>query len=390
MRANVKMRGRKRGQAMLEFALVVPLFVTLLLFSLFFTEEVRGLLKLQEAARYAAWEMTSYTLTDFGKGDNDHAFDIAQGEVTTETQDRFKDLDSVEDNQPFTMFADFDKPTVKIENETINFVDSPIGGGGALGGILGGVSNSINFVLNQWGFNSKGKVKVTVNSAIHNKIVGQHFFDTGTGAPKFSVDQWGGHSINNLPFTNSFSLVATGWDLPDGGNANATQGKAGRHGDKKGGGDDSGLWTEVNRMVFLGLKNKFEQVPGVQSLGNVLGFFLPAFVGTFVVDHSYVPSTDNGDCSRPTHPAIKGTNNLDDTHNGYPGLDFDKERCYDTAPFQDTAGLGSNSSSVGEYIQIFNARGDNFMGCKNSQADDPNFQQDPETSDQSNPKTNCE
>ena len=369
---------------MVEAALVIPLFITMMLFSLFFTELVRGKLKLQEAARYAAWEMTSYVLSDYGQGDNDGAFTIAQKKVVDEASFRFQDLDSIEDNQPFTPFADFDKPVFTIEDETINFLDTPVNQGGPLGGMVSGLSNGINWALGQWKFDTKGKVKVTVTSAIHSKLLGQHFLDTGSHK-LFNVDQWGGHSLNNLPLRNTFSLVATGWDLPDGGNANSTQGRAGRHGGTNGQGDNSGLYTEVSRIVFLGLKSKFTQIPGLQQFEAFLGFFLPDPTGTFVVSHNYFPNGDPNatttDCGNTLHPALSGVNNLND----YPGLDYVRPRCFDTAPFHDTAAY---SDSL--YIQMFKGRGNNFMGCKFPQADDPTFKTDSNGTDNSTGKTNCE
>ncbi|MBK8479812.1 MAG: pilus assembly protein [Proteobacteria bacterium] len=53
------------GQALVELAIVLPLFVMLLLFAQWLWELGQIRLKAQEAARYAAWEATAYPLHDY-------------------------------------------------------------------------------------------------------------------------------------------------------------------------------------------------------------------------------------------------------------------------------------------------------------------------------------
>ena len=55
------------GSATLEIALVAPILLALIFYSLVFTELVRARFKLQEGARYAAWELTSHPLSDYGR-----------------------------------------------------------------------------------------------------------------------------------------------------------------------------------------------------------------------------------------------------------------------------------------------------------------------------------
>jgi hypothetical protein len=371
---------RQRGAAILEFALVVPLLITMLLFSLFFTELIRGELKLQEAARFAAFEMTSYTLTDYGKKDHAGAFSLAAKEVKEEAEERFKDFDSIETNQAFTPFASFDPMKIEIveDKDEIDLFKSNVG---ALNSIFGVVSGPLNKILNTWGFNTHGRLMVKVTSAAHPLLLAQHYMDEGSGA-RFSVDQWGGQDLRNLPITNTLWLVATGWDLPDGANSNATQGKAGRHGDTGGDGADSGLYTQVDRMKFLGLPDAISNnIPGLGGIVDKIGFFCPALFGTFVVDHAYHPGK-GVDCNNPKHPAEPGEQDL--AHDSEPGIDKGNLHCFDTTPFRDTVAYDSSL-----YLQMFKARGAHFMGCKNAQADDPTFQSDPDDTDKSTPKENC-
>lgn len=376
---------RQRGAAIVELALVIPLLVTMLLFSLFFCELVRGKLKLQEAARFAAFEMTSYTLTDYGSTNHAHAFDVAQQAVVKDTEERFQDFDSVETHRPFNFIARFDPVKVEIvdDPEEIRLVQTPVDVG-PLNAIVGSVDEALNQLVSTWGFNTHGRIKVRVSSAIHPTYLPQHEEDRSTGGP-FSVDGWGGQDLRSLKLSNTMWMVATGWDLPDGGDANATRGKAGRHGDPGGGGADSGLYTEVNRMTYFGLKSALTKLPaGLGTIIDKVGFFFPAIVGTFVVDHNYKPGAAQA-CNNGLHPAEPGLQNFDQRTGGYPGVDWPQLRCYDTVPFRDTQDYDRSL-----YLQMFQARGEHFMGCKNPQADDPAFESDPDRTDHTNPKENCE
>lgn len=381
------LRRRRRGAAIVEFALVIPLLVTMLMFSLFFAEIARGKLKLQEASRFAAFEMTSYTLTDYGKKDHAHAFQLAADAVTKDTEDKFKDFDSLEDSRPFNFIASFDPVSVKVEDDgEIDLFKSSVDTG-VLDGIVGAVDGTLSTMVSTWGFNTHGRVKVTVSSAIHPTYLPQHYEDEGPGA-RFGVDHWGGQDLSALPIKNTFYLVATGWDLPDGADANASQGKAGRHSDEDGG-DDSGLYTQVNRMTYFGLKSALTNIPGLGTIIDKVGFFFPAIVGTFVVDHNYKRG-EVKNCNNLQHPAEPGEQNFATDKDGYPGVDWDNLRCFDTVPFRDTAAYTPGGSNDSLYEKMFLARGEHFMGCKNPQADDPTFQKDPNNTDNSNPKENCD
>src|SRR3954471_17735794 len=98
MNASTHKRRNVRGAPMVEFALVVPIFITMFLWSMYLTEIVRMRLHLQEAARYVAFEMTSYNLSDFEKSDHAGAYDEAMSAVIKDADEKFKDFDSIEDS----------------------------------------------------------------------------------------------------------------------------------------------------------------------------------------------------------------------------------------------------------------------------------------------------
>jgi len=86
------------GQALTEFAIVVPVVVCLVLFSIYFYELLSVKLKTQEAARYAVWEATSYQLSDYSaqntRTKNRQLFQTARNAIENETRARYQDLDS--------------------------------------------------------------------------------------------------------------------------------------------------------------------------------------------------------------------------------------------------------------------------------------------------------
>jgi hypothetical protein len=381
-RAGQRLQAARRGSATVEFALVVPLLVSVLMFSMFLTEVVRAKLKLQEASRYVAWEMTSYVLSDYGTANHDQAFDVARQASVAEAGERYKDFDSVEPEGKFGFMLRARPARVEIRNQTVAGIDlSRVfpGGPGATGPEAGAaLGQALNFFLDHFRFNTRGQVEVEVTSTLESLLLPRRFLqneDRGF----FNVDNWGGKDLSNLPVRNRYTLIANGWQLPDGGDAMMKSKRAGMH---DGGNTNHGLHEQVGRMTFLGVDNYLDQV-GLDQLGGVFNLVLPDFLGPFVVSHNYRYSeTETRGCNKDRHGAFPGLNNLDE----YPGLDDPGQRCFDTAPFRDT-----HAYEQSLYRDIFNARGEYFMGCKNAQADMPNVRSgDPHPKDKNKQKVSCE
>ncbi|HEX8823657.1 MAG TPA: TadE family protein [Archangium sp.] len=377
----------RRGAATVEFAIVVPLLVSILMFSIFLTEIILAKFKLQEASRYVAWEMTSYTLSDYAEANHDQAFDTAMQATMTEATERYKDLNSVEPNGGrSSIMLRADPVTVAITNQTVEGIDlswaMPAGGAGEE--VSSAIGKGYNFFLNHFKFNTKGQVEVQITSRLASLVLPRSYLQKEQGG-FYNVDNWGGRDLSNLPVNNRYTLIANGWHLPDGGDAIADGKRAGVH---RSGGTDHGLYRQVDRMKFLGVTNYLNKV-GFDKITGVTNFFLPDFMGTFVVANNYKPSTSGRDCNNDKHTAHEGLNNLDK----YPGLDQrpkdddDLLRCFDTAPFRDTAAYAGSL-----YARIFEARGEHFMGCKKAMADMPNTPaMDPSTNkDKNENKITCE
>lgn len=380
LRSRVRQSFTRRGSATVEFALVVPLLVSILMFSIFLSEVVRAKIKLQEASRYVAWELTSYVLSDYATADHDKAFDTAMKATVDEANERYKDLDSIEPDGKFGTMLRAEPAKVTVKNQTVAGVDLsrlfPSGSGGAGSEAAAGVGKTVNFFLDHFKFNTKGQVEVEFTSKLVSYVMPRRYLQNGDRG-FFDVDNWGGRDLSNLPVKNRYTLIANGWQLPDGGDALVKPKHAGVHS----GGSKHGLYLQVDRMTFLGANNYLSAV-GLNKLGAVANFVLPDFLGPFVVAKNYKPG-DGDDCNKDLHGAHPGLNNL----KTYPGLDDDRQRCFDTAPFRDTQKYDDSL-----YRKIFQARGDYFMGCKNQMADNPNTPAaDPsESKDKNEQKITCE
>lgn len=368
-------RRQSRGQAITEFALVIPVLIVILLYSMYFTELVRAKLKLQEASRFVAWEMTSYTLDDFAKADHAKAFKAAKDLAEPDALDRYKDLESIDDKTPGDFVAGYSNVKATVTNLDAPLLTSPLlplQGNPFVSQLLSVLNGGTSAAYQWFGLNTKGKVQVEVSMQLDNRILPRHFLDEQGGF--FQADVWGGRNLQSLTLKNKFTLLASGWDMPDGADVmQRTQGnnapRAGVH--REGG--DSGLYLQVSRMSLLGAPNKLGNIPGFSQIMGLIGNFVPnPITATYVVSHNYFDELDSnkddhGCKSDPSHGAEWGMNNLEDTNGGTgPGLDVDRRKCYDTAPFRDTSRYDDS-----QYRSIFLARGPYFMGCENAQADNP-------------------
>jgi hypothetical protein len=368
---------KPRGAAITELALILPVITCVLLFGLYFGELMRAKLKLLELSRYVTWELTSYTLTDYGQAKHDQAFNEAWSKTKADASRRFKDLDSVDDRPSGNFIAGLNNLTLAMDNEPVkaigNFSTQANGavGGPFMAGLLSVLNGSLDQLYQHFRFNTKGQAHATVSIELESRLVRQQ----------------------TLKLTSSCAMIATGWQLPDGADANMRGGssQAGMHD----AGSIHGMWLQVNRMTHLGVTQDIEAVRGLQMLLNILRIFLPQpFTSTYVVAHNYgLADGDPRQCaSGPgnhdvSHEAKDGLNNLGKDSD----LDWPWRKCYDTAPFRDVAGYDTGGDRS-LYVKQFEERGAYFMGCKNPQADDPTFANNPPTSrgDRNTKKVDCE
>ncbi len=385
-----------RGQATTEFALVLPVMVVILLYSMVFTERVRAKLKLQEASRFLAWEMTSHPLDDFGSGNHDKAFLLAQRASVRDAVDKYKDLESIDNKAAGNFVVGYSNLTARVtahDAPSLTHPIAPISGNLFVNNLLAVLTGPVGAAYQHFGFNLKGKVQVEVSVQLDNRLLPRRFLDENGGF--FRVDVWGGRNLQNATIKNRFTLVASGWDLPDG--ADGEQHQRGPGAARSGvhrGGSDHGLYLQVARMSLLGARHNLGRIPGFTQLARLIGDFVPNPVdATYVVSHNYFAPGDRGIKGRgceafARHGAHWGQNNLGtDASNDGPDIDHPGRRCFDTAPFRDTSNYDDS-----QYRAVFQARGRYFMGCKRAEADNPAEAGAPAHSDkdQHNKKYSCE
>src|SRR5690606_14307920 len=116
-------RRRDRGSAAVELALLLPIFVLVLFWAVYFTEFSVLRIRQQEASRFLAWE-TATGLADIGTGRHEARFSSARERALERTRARYANLQG-HDLSPgsSTWLA---KPRLSgLELRAVGFVDAP-------------------------------------------------------------------------------------------------------------------------------------------------------------------------------------------------------------------------------------------------------------------------
>lgn len=261
MQTRMRMRGEK-GSSVVEFSIVATILVPLVMYSMFFVDIAKVRLKTQEIARYAAWEMTAYPLSDYDSGTHTNFFNQAAAGVRRDVVDRYSDdlrADTVSGKHVDFMTGDFEFATADI---TIKNQDTKLLPGGQLqgsnlewvGSMLNQVNGGINWLLGSaWKFNTKGQIRVDVAVHFRQNFIPKVF------AQDFYENELAPEGINNLKFEDHLVLVADSWTLLDGQDVYPPGGYH-QHG------TDATYYKQVNRVLWLGAT----QIP---LLGSILNFF---------------------------------------------------------------------------------------------------------------------
>ena len=116
---------------------------------------------------------------------------------------------------------------------------------------------------------------------------------------------------------------------------------------------------------------------------------LPNFLGTFVISRNYSLKSQRSDCNGLVGYEDQPTGGLHVMHkNKFELLDHERPDCFDTAPFRDEMTYGNSN-----YIKVYKARGEYYMGCKRPMADDPSDpdpRQEATEADEQDDKVPCE
>jgi hypothetical protein len=262
-------RGTEAGAAVVEFALVSLILVSMFTSSIFFTEALIAKIKLQEATRYATWELTDIQLSDYMNHNHDALFSAAWTKVVGEVTARWGDDLSGDSPSPGDGQVQIPSGQGMLFFSAANFQQAPSGSGGGPGdpnvvaniydlssssGSSGGpaaVSQIFNgaadaLLFDDFKFNSKGLVDATFQVDLNL-----------TRQPAYSVTMADRHNLldsaTKLTFSNRQTLLADAWDLKDG-TSIVPQGSGTAYG------------SQLKQMAFLGLLN----VPGVSDIAGFI------------------------------------------------------------------------------------------------------------------------
>ena len=261
MKTRMRQKGEK-GSSVVEFAIVSTILVPLIMYSMFFVDIAKVRLKTQEMARYAAWEMTSFPLSDYDSGSHSAFFNQAAQNVKDDLVKRYSDdlrADTVSGKHVDFMTGEFEFASADV---TIKNQETKLLPGGQLkgsnlewvGDMLNQVNGGINWLLGSaWKFNTKGQIRVDV--AVHFR---QNFIPN-VFVQEFYENEMAPEGINNLRFEDHLVLVADSWTLLDGQDVYPPGGYS-QHG------NDALLYKQTNRVLWLGAT----QIP---LLGSILNFF---------------------------------------------------------------------------------------------------------------------
>jgi Flp pilus assembly protein TadG len=370
------------GQALVEFAIVAPLIVMVLLFALWFYELVHVKLKVQEAARYAAWEATAYPLHDYDKGPSElsNLASSMRTSVIADTMQRYMDLDSRSDglsasNQIFA--SSWTPPIVVMTNQqeeviyggpivnlvfglagtlfdflsaltykNQNYVALSMIGLSKVGEVSGGGAMRYRmFGSSAWGFNRSGYVEARVALMLKNE-----FANRGVG--RFILPN------KSVFISERHGVLADSWRLDTGESA---------YGDaiRPGYASSSPYWKQIDRMYLVnsGARGAARTWIGIFRAMMLVSL---AFTGSM----SMPPNLSNEDFTR----AAVVSRGYTDADAGKVDIVQDRgsTRRYDTAPLgQGGGGAGGGAGGggeqatdfLGEHRKTLDDRGPHFMGC---------------------------
>jgi hypothetical protein len=382
IRARGRLRGGESGQALVEFAIVAPLIVLVLMFAVWFYELIHIKLKVQEAARYAAFEATAFKLHDYdqGKTANSTLALQAQSSIMVEAMLRYADLDSDPATKIPTNFSIFaaswkpgvliylaNKPEEVIPGGTIvNFVFQIVGTVVdiitalsyksanpvalsliALGKDYGGGMTTRMFGSSEWGFNKNGQMKATVAIIVKNEWFQHGVANSAIGSTLFP--QWG------VIMTDNYTVLADPWHLDKGDDVYSS-------GTRPGVSSSSPYWKQVNRMYLANSKAR-GVAKGWMSAFRALMMAALALSGAT----ASAPDLGESDFLQAAVVARNYKSGGDSSGKATISQDRGSTTSYDTLPVgqKSSTGTGTSSSSsiLTEYGKSFRDRGEYYMGC---------------------------
>lgn len=367
-----RLRRERSGQALVEFAIVAPLIVMVMLFAIWCWEIITIKLKTQEAARFATWEATAYPLHDYEKG---RGALLRKGmsmraRVISRTAGRYADLDSstfVPRGNSLIM-ASWTPPVVAMLNgpeELVygGYVVNMIFGLGARvfdlisamryrnanpvaealirsGKNRGGARTARIFGAREWGFNRNGLIRGYATTYVKNNWFNTKmlFWDDKSGKLQAQT-VFGDSPLPGMLIIEKNALLADSWKLHKG--EDAYGGSSQRRGHSS-----TAFYKQVDRMYFG------RRAARMVAKGFISGFYATMTAALAAAGMTPSAGISLGDFDKP---AVVSRN----YGTAFGGKALIREdlgyRRYDTAP------------NNGEYAKTLRQRGDYFMGCRQAE-----------------------
>ncbi|OJH40868.1 TadE family protein [Cystobacter ferrugineus] len=238
-------RRARRGSSTVEFAIMAPLLVVLVLWSNYFWEVLRVRIKAAEAARFVAFE---------------HTVRKDLGQITSEAQSRYQDLNGADTGVALgTGFRN--KLTLSISAKDapapISGSLSEAGSRGGVSGMIGMISSlvgsTVESIIGRLGFDlSKGAVQSTVTVQLENKIIPERIGQFVTG---FSDNKL------NLGFKETFFVYHDTWRAWQQGDDPKDKSKV-----------EGRVRDRVRKIAYMGLTDG-PAGAGLSAIGAVLSLF---------------------------------------------------------------------------------------------------------------------
>ncbi|MFW5878685.1 MAG: TadE/TadG family type IV pilus assembly protein, partial [Myxococcota bacterium] len=244
-----RIRQDEAGGAVVETALIVPIFVVLVYWSALFYDIVQLRFKVQEAARFAAWEMTSYPLSDYMTGEPETAMTSAVTRARARTDRLYTSLHSEDEHEgshPRLMVtyeygeSEFWNDEVELAGPGADALSEMIDGEmqTVVSNLLGYVDDALGWMIDWLHLNTHGLVTAEVTATVQPQIIPQRLLQAEDGG--FYRNKI--IEATEYPLMGRASLIADGWTLHFG---NSTKPETGY--------EDNPYHRQVQRGHMLGL-----------------------------------------------------------------------------------------------------------------------------------------
>lgn len=337
---------------MVETAIVAPLFVTLVFWSAFFFDFVQIRLKVQEAARFAAWEFTAYPLSDYVGADHEAAYQRAATGVRARTREIYRSLRSEDRGPPQPrLTVTYAYEDVAFENEEVELVDSgllrapalPDGLGEVATTLLDGVDDARRLVSDRMRFDEKGVISATVTAKVRHGLMPRDAFTKENRGWLTKAM----YSTAEYTLTDKATVLADAWTLHDGREVVPTRADAPYYDQS-----DLGFYAQVSRGHMLGL---FDDVPLLGQLGNTVDS-----IADYIEDFLGIPSFTNAHLASASYEHASADDMI--------RLDTDeRQKRFHTLPAREACTSPICAYDESEYSKTLRMRGDWYMGCPEPQ-----------------------